>query len=236
MADAIDNILNAVAATGALGTAAYGLVDITKFFWGGISRVGLGDIARAVTPFIRVARPGQAFGTEQILGTLQANWMNGMPKQEQKAVAKSLIRLLLKPETAAEMATAASVDPNDLEAAARRIFNNDPLTDEDMRALGAFDVAVSASLDYGYERGDQRYRNAAKTVAAVISVVLAFTAGAALYGKDGACSNAAMPCIGPYWPLAALLAGLIATPLAPMVKDVSSALQTAVKAMSPFKR
>jgi hypothetical protein len=235
MADAIDNILNAVAATGALGTAAYGLVDITKFFGGGVSRAGLGDITRAVTPFVRVARPGQAFGAEQILGTLEANWMNGMPKQEQKAVAKSLIRLLLKPETAAEMAAVAGVDPGDLATAAQHVFNNDVLTDEDTRALGAFDVALSASLDYGYERGDQRYRNTAKTVAAVIAVVLAFAAGAVLYGKPAHCEGPG-PCLRSYWPLAALLVGLIATPLAPMVKDVSSALQSAVKAMSAIKR
>lgn len=234
MAVTIDNIMNAIAATGALGTAAYGLVDITKFFGGGVSRAGFGDVRQAVTPFIGVAdRPGRAFGSEQILGTLRANWMNGMPKADQKAAAKSLIRLLLKPDTAAWIAAAAGVDPVHLATAAQHIFDDTPLTDEDTRVLGAFDTAVSASLDYGYERGDQRYRNTAKMVASVIAVTLAVAAGGIVHGQPGGCAGGIL-CR--YWPLSAVLIGLVATPLAPMAKDVSSALQAAVKAMSILKR
>lgn len=226
MADPVDSILNAIAASGALGTAAYGLVDITKFFGGGVSRAGFGDVRQAVMPFLAVAdRPGRSFGTRQMLDTLLANWMNGMPKADQKAVARSLIRLLLEPGTADRIAVAAGVDPGDLATAAQHIFHDEPLTDEDMRVLGAFDTAVSASLDYGYERGDQRYRNTAKMVACLIAVALSVAAGWALYGNAANCGEAFL-CR--YWLLAALLLGLVATPLAPMAKDVATALQKAV--------
>ncbi len=94
-----------------------------------------------------------------------------------------------------------------------------------MRVLGAFDTAVSASLDYGYERGDQRYRNTAKMVACLIAVALSVAAGWALYGNAANCGEAFL-CR--YWLLAALLLGLVATPLAPMAKDVATALQKAV--------
>jgi hypothetical protein len=226
---ALDDVMNAIVATGALGTAAYGLVDITKFFGGGVSRAGFESVRTAVMPYIDVANPpGAVFGTAQIVETLRANWMNGVAKADQKAVAKSMIRLMLKPETAAALAGAAGVDPAHLRTAAEHIFQSQPLTDEDSRALGAFDVAVSASLDYGYERGDQQYRNAAKIAAAIIAMVLAFAAGWILYGDK--------PDGSPYWWLIAILIGAAAIPLAPVAKDLSSALQTAVKATAAIKR
>jgi hypothetical protein len=226
---ALEDVLNAIVATGALGTAAYGLVDVTKFFGGGVSRVGFSSVQTAVMPYIGVANsPGAVFGTAQIVETLRANWMNGLPKAEQKAVAKSMIRLMLKPGTADTLAVAAGVEVADLRTAAQHIFQNQPLTDEDTRALGAFDVAVSANLDYGYERGDQQYRNAAKMVAAIIAMALAFAAGWILYGDK--------PGSSPHWWLIAILIGVVATPLAPVAKDISSALQAAIKSVGSFKR
>jgi len=38
-----------VLAMGALGTAAYGVVDASKGFWGGISNRGFGDIKKVVS-------------------------------------------------------------------------------------------------------------------------------------------------------------------------------------------
>jgi hypothetical protein len=225
----LEDVANAILATGALGTAAYGLVDVTKFFGGGVSRAGFASVRAAVMPYIDVPQPpGAVFGTAQIVDTLRANWMNGMAKAEQKAVAKSMIRLMLKPETAPALAVAAAVDPAHLRTAAEHIFQSQPLTDEDTRALGAFDVAVSARLDYGYEQGDQQYRNAAKLVAAAISMVLAFAASWVLYGDR--------PGGSPHWWLTAILIGAAATPLAPIAKDVASALQTAGKAVGAVRR
>jgi hypothetical protein len=44
------NIANAVAATGALGTAAFGLIDASKAIAGGMSNPGFGYIRKAVEP------------------------------------------------------------------------------------------------------------------------------------------------------------------------------------------
>jgi hypothetical protein len=222
----IDDAGNAIAAVGALGTAAYGLVDVTKVFGGGVSRAGFGHIRHAVDRFLKHSTAdGEAFGPNQVRATLLANWMNGMAKADQKAAAKSLIRAALKPINAAQMARVAGVNPDHLSAAAQHAYANAPLSPEEMNALGAFDVAVSATLDLGYERGDQLYRNAAKMIAAVIAVVLALAGAVLTYG------------IGDHRQLlTALLIGLVATPLAPVAKDITSALQTAAQAMNIFKR
>jgi hypothetical protein len=233
----IETVGSAIAAVGALGTAAYGLVDATKVFGGGVSRAGFGYVRNAVAPFVTFANHDDAvFGTTQILETLKANWMNGMAKADQKAVAKSLIRLRVTPDTAAQMARLAGVDPAYLREAARHIYHNDPITDQDTKALGTFDVAVSATLDLGYERGDQFYRNSAKVVAALIAVGLAVVGGWIVYGgKAPNCGDGGF-CVAAHWPVLAILIGLVATPLAPVAKDLSTALQTAVKAVGVFRR
>ncbi len=221
----IEEAGSAIAAIGAVGTAAYGLVDVTKVFGGGVSRAGFGHVEKSVKPYISGADTGkEAFGSRQIIETLRANWMNGMAKADQKASAKALIRLKLKPETAAAMATLAGVNPEELTAAATRVYNNETLTSTDTNALGAFDVAVSATLDLGYERGDQLYRNMAKMVAALIAIGLMVAGTLIAYGFN--LNRLAV----------AVMVGLVATPLAPVAKDLSSALQSAVKAASAFKR
>jgi hypothetical protein len=93
---------------------------------------------------------------------------------------------------------------------------------------------VSAVLDEGYERGDQQYRNISKLAAALVAMVLATIAG-------GVLDNVAdWPQLFSYLTsrdcLVAILVGAIATPLAPVAKDLSSSLAAAVKAVSSAKR
>jgi hypothetical protein len=70
-----------VLAVGALGTAAYGLVDITKAFGGDISRRGFADIegcnSQRGTGASGNISPHSALGWPSILATLRANWLNG---------------------------------------------------------------------------------------------------------------------------------------------------------------
>jgi hypothetical protein len=96
--------------------------------------------------------------------------------------------------------------------------------------LGQFDVVLSAALDAAYERGDQKYRNAPKICATGVATALAAAAGWIVYGD-------------PLWTYLtswhfglALVVGLSATPLAPMAKDISTALQAAAGAVGAVKR
>ena len=219
-------ILKLIAAAGALGTAAFGLVDATKAFWGGLSNPGFGYIRQAVASLLGPpARRATAFGHEQILATLRANWLNGVAKADQKAAAKSLIRLMLTPTNARDMAAAVGVNADHLVEAATRVSNNETLSETDIRVLGTYDVMASAVLDFGYERADQFYRNTAKIAAAVCAILLAV---AAKWIKDGTLGGTNLPM--------AVLVGLIATPFAPIAKDLSTSLSAAVKAVGALKR
>src|SRR5579862_7876708 len=118
----LTGILNLISAAAALGTAAMGLVDSAKAFWGGPSNFGFGYVAEALDPFL-IRAPGTptAFGKPEVLRTLKANWLNGVAAADQKAKAKALIHLGLATGNAAALANAAGVDPEKLTSLTRNI-------------------------------------------------------------------------------------------------------------------
>jgi hypothetical protein len=227
-----------MAAAGALGTAAYGLVDSSKAIAGGMSNPGFGYIRDALGPMIPEQGQGRgagAFGKKEILATLRANWLNGVAKSDQKAAAKSLIHMLLTPENAARLANATGVDAAGLAAAAQSISGGGQLSREQLNLLGHFDTIVSAILDSGYERADQFYRNVAKLAATLVAMALAGVGGGLIYHSG----YPTLPISGYFGSsdfLVALLIGAVSTPLAPIAKDLSTALSTAVGAVSAVKR
>jgi len=233
------SISTLLAAAGGLGTAAYGLVDASKAVAGGMSNPGFGFIKNAVRPLLGDPGSGAtAFGADQVLATLRANWLNGVAKADQKAVAKSLIRLNLTSGNAGQLAAATGVDQQGLIAAAQSVQNGTAPTQRDINILGQFDAIVSAILDLGYERADQMYRNTAKAVAALVAIFLAAIGGGLIFYSGAA--SASPPSLGGYLSsrlfLLSIVIGAMSTPLAPVAKDISSSLQAAVKAVSAARR
>jgi hypothetical protein len=223
----LTNIVNFLTAAGALGTAAMGLVDATKVFGGGPSNFGFGYVENALEPFLApLAEASPAFGKTQVLRTLRANWLNGVAKADQKAKAKSLIHLGLTKDSAKALARAAGVNPDKLHALAHKVATGAKVPQDEINVLGQFDTVLSAVLDAAYERGDQKYRNACKLLALVVSTILGGAGGLIVFHD-----NLTSPNI-----LLSLLVGLIATPLAPVAKDLATSLQTAVTAVSTLKR
>jgi len=217
------DIPGAIAATAALGTAAFGLVDAAKAFWGGPSNFGFGFIRECLAPFAAALAVVDADGThghDAFLSTLRANWLNGVPMADQKAAAKALIHLGLTSRSAEPLARATGLDAARLTALAAKIDAGQPLDPDEVTMFGRFDAIVSAKLDTGFERADQRYRNAAKALAFGVAVVLGL-AGARAVGAD---------------PMEGMLVGIVATPLAPVAKDLTSSLAAAAKAVRSVKR
>jgi hypothetical protein len=212
-----------MAATAALGTASFGLVDATKAARGGISNIGYGFVHEALQPFepaLKIINPGDPYAVTK------ANWLNGMDKSEQKVIAKGLVRLGTTEATAAALAAAVTnIDAAKLAAIAKKMNGGDTLAEDEITLLGRFDALVDARLDAAFERGDQKYRNVARFAAAAVAVVLA---------QVGMLVVVETPESQDY--VRALLVGLVAVPLAPVAKDVASALSTAVAAYKSVKR
>jgi len=213
-----------VLAIGGLGTAAYGFVDVSKSFWGGVSNRGFGDIKKVVSKFIS-SDSRSALGLSSVLATLRANWLNGMVLADQKAIAKALIKLNLTDASSETMANATGVNVGVLKSVADKLASGEGLNQAETDVYGRFDLLLSEMLDQGYQRADQRYRNSAKLLAVPVAVVLALLGAWAIAGENLTSADAWRACI----------AGLLATPLAPIAKDLSSAIQAGAKVAQTWK-
>ena len=220
-----------ITAIGGLGTAAFGLVDAAKSAFSGINRVGLKHIHEVVSELApegaNAGGPVNALPLANILDSLEANWVNGNDLASQKAIAKSLIKLHLSSANASTVAVKASVDPAVLTAVASNLETGTPLSQAESDTYSRFDLIVTALLDEAYQVSDQVYRNFTKTLAALLAVALAVAAGWSLEGANFR---------SPKEIALAVLVGLLATPLAPIAKDLSSALASAVNTMQLIKK
>lgn len=215
----LQNLTKIIAAIGGLGTAAFGLLDAIKSVIPWINDIGFGRIKKTVES-LTPGNPKNALSQNKIIATVKANWINGTDLNSQKSIAKSLIKLNLGSTNAADLATATGVDSTVLTAVAGGIAAGTPLTSPQTDLYGRFDLIVTALLDETYQHADNVYRNWTRALAALLAVVLAVAGGLTI--------NANIPqCI---------LVGLLATPLAPIAKDLSTALATAVNTMQSIKK
>ena len=225
------NLPQVITAVGGLGTAAFGLVDAGKavFPFNQIGFDGIKSTVTALTPVPAAGPVVNALPRDKILATLEGNWVNGTDLGSQKAIAKSLIKLNLSPGNAAALGTATSVDPVALTAVATSIAAGTALTSAQSDVYARFDLILTALLDEAYQHADQLYRNRMRALAMVVAVVLAVAGGIILDGFAAWLGNTQDIA-------ESVVVGLVATPLAPIAKDISSALATAVNTMQSVKK
>src|SRR5574337_251006 len=112
-ATSIPDIPQLVGAIGALGLAAFALVDCSKIGrYGGVSNSGFQIIESAIHIFYQDEKfpasenIAKALPLETaLLQTLHAHWINGVAIADQKAIAKTLVKLKLTPDTADRKST-----------------------------------------------------------------------------------------------------------------------------------
>ena len=76
-----------ITAIGALGTAAFGLVDASKAVFPFINSIGFGRIKKTVQA-LTPGKGANALSQGHIVETLRSNWINGTDLNGQKAIAK----------------------------------------------------------------------------------------------------------------------------------------------------
>ncbi|MGA2151113.1 MAG: hypothetical protein ABSG48_02985 [Geobacteraceae bacterium] len=225
------NIPDCISAVAGLGTASYALVDSSKAIFCGVSRFGFSYIEKVINRLL----PPELYKKsplppQQIRDTLWANWVNGTSLADQKAIAKTLVKLHLNQKTANHLASETGVDGKIMEQVAEKYATGGKLDDDETNVAGRFDLMLATILDEGYQRADQTYRNRAKLCAMVVSIAIALIGGYSIY------DNASVNYLQSKEMLTALLVGLLATPLAPVAKDLSSALQAGVKAVQAARK
>lgn len=211
-----------ITAIGGLGTAAFGLVDASKpLLGGGVNHIGFGGIEKTVKS-LTPGNSANALSQDKIMATLKANWFNGTDLGSQKSIAKSLIKLNLSEDNAAELANKTGIAPDSFKTIVGKIAAGTSLQDEDSNVYARFDFTITALLDETYQRADNLYTNWTRAIAAGVAVLLAVVGGLTL---------SPVPTT-----LQSVIVGLLATPLAPIAKDLSSALATAVNTMQLVKK
>ena len=215
----------ALAGLGALSTAAFGLLDSTKAFWGGASNIGCGHIRSALTPFS--AALDNALGSDGWWPVVRASWVGGVAKADQKAKAQALIKLGLNSANAPQVAQASHVNATALTAAIVKLEKGTKLTDADLNVLGRMNATIDALLDAAYEAADQQYRNWCRVLAGAICLGLAYVAWLLWKGTTGE---------NPPDLWTVLAVGLLAVPLAPVAKDLTGALSSAMNALKAAKK
>lgn len=212
-----------ISAIAALGTAAFGLVDSSKAFKGGISNVGYGFIKAALKPFEPALR---VIDHDDSYAVAKANWLNGLPPGDQKAIVRNLIRLGFNSQTAPGLAELVLPENRDLLTdIARKIEQGDTPSEAELAVLARFDAIIDARLDAAFERADQKFRNTARVAAAGVAIVLGEAGAMFVYQSAGAEVL-----------LLGLLVGVIAVPVAPIAKDLASAVSTAVMTFKTIRR
>ncbi|THD77136.1 MAG: hypothetical protein E7812_14370 [Phenylobacterium sp.] len=210
----------ALAGLSALSTAAFGLLDASKALWGGVSNFGRGHLHAALTPYAPAL--DVALGAGAWWPAVLTNWIAGVPKADQKAKAQALIKLGLTPATAPAIAAAAQVDARALSAVTAKLRTGAKLTAADLDVLGRMNAVIDVQLDAAFEAADQQYLNACRLLAGLVAVGLAIAA----WGLWPTAADNPRPSV---W--TAIAVGLLAVPLAPIAKDLTSGLSAAMKAL-----
>jgi len=212
---AFDNLVGTILAIGGLGLAAMSLVDGLKAVpGGGVSRIGFGHIRKVLVLFDKVLARAVGGRWETVI---LAHWINGRPRDEQVGAIRALLRLGLSPDTAPQLAPIGNVEADTLGKAAAKLVAGAALSEAEINLIGRVEAAVAARLDAAFDLAEQAYRNTARVLAGLIAVGLAVVAGWFMTPRVG-------------WQIAVLV-GLLAVPIAPIAKDLASALTAASRAV-----
>jgi len=213
-----NSLVAVILAIGGLGMAAMSLVDALKAVpGGGVSRIGFGHIRKVLRLFDKVLIRAAGDDWEAVI---RAHWINGRPRDEQLGMIRSLLRLGLRPDTAAQLAVIGDVKADGLGQAAAKLAEGLALDETEINLIGRAEAAVGARLDAAFDLAEQAYRNVARVLAGLFAVGLAVVAALLLATKET-----------PINPFVAVLVGLLAVPIAPIAKDLASALTAASQAV-----
>ena len=204
------NLPAAVLAAGALGTAAFGIVEGLKG-WRIIGEAGFSTLRRMLAMLMEALTAAYGPDVERLLSAQYRG-----DSRELARIIRQGARLGLSPRNAAAIADALGVVPAAaLVDAAAAVEAGRELTPEQRNVLGRFELAVDARIESAMTLALDRYRRTVILAASLVAVVIALVMGREL----------GVP------PHESLIVGLAAVPLAPVAKDVAAGLKAAAAAL-----
>jgi hypothetical protein len=226
----VDNLGTMAAAIVALGMAATGIVDGMKTIrWvdlAGFERLFTGarwwlhNERASLDPFLPVLR--LAYG-EHVLELLKAQYAEGRTTGALPTTLRQGVRLglsLAAPEARTALARELALSPATIELIEATYAAGGPQNDAQRAAIARFESAIDARLEAALGIAAAQYTTQLKMTATAVAIVLAHLVWLGLTGV-------------PY--VAVWIVGLAAVPLAPVGKDLASALAAAVDALRLWK-
>jgi len=230
-------IADMVLAAGALGTAAFGIVEGFKFSprW---ASAGFSMIKKMLGPHV-YASLAIAYG-DDFETFLRAQYIEGRSKGDVHRALRQGIRIGLKPDTALGMADdmgLSLVGSAELVAIADALDCGDELDENLASLLSRFELAVDTRVDAALALADNKYRGQMQLGAMVVAIVLAFVGSFLLeFTENPASAFADRNWFSVAWDNFrasdlgfAIIVGVASVPLAPIAKNVASALGAATK-------
>ena len=211
----IEMLATMVLAIGALGTAAFGIVDGLK--WTFLGTAGFNSIKTILGDELMEALH-HAYG-DSYEKLLKAQYADGRKNGELPRTLRQGIRIGF-PGTEISMLVKGlpGVNPDLLGNASQKIKSgSDELTDKERGALARFELAVDTRIDAALAIAETRYIGMNRATASVISIGIAIITGNILSVDI----------------ITSVIIGIAAVPVAPMAKDLATAFQSAGKAMKP---
>jgi hypothetical protein len=209
----MENIGTIVLATGALGTAAFGIVEALK--WTKLGEAGFAVIVKVLGPLVKTQESAYGPGFEKLL---RAQYRGD--QRDFARVIRQGARVGLTSENAGEAAEFLKVVGRaELESVATSLKQGTPLSDAQRNVLGRYELAVDARIDAALTQAQSHYAGTQRSVASIIALVIAVAVGLWLRSTQA------------YILLKSVLVGIAAVPLAPIAKDLVSALQAASTAI-----
>jgi hypothetical protein len=208
----MDNLGTIVLAVGALGTAAFGIVEALK--WTPIGLMGFGQINKLLgQPVMKALEV--AYGPEYLL-LLKAQYRAGRTQAQLPKTIRQGARVGLTPDTAAGMADRMGVvEASELVNVAEALQAGTDLSAAQTSILGRFELALDARIDAAMALANDKYGGSLRVVASAVAIIIAIAVGLNV-GEDL---------------LMSLVVGIAAVPIAPMAKDLTKAIQAAGKAL-----
>lgn len=233
-------------AVGGLGVASYGVVDGMKLFpwvdlagferlfgsrgteggrsWPTLQRAGLDPLLPALQA---------AYGADA-LALLKAQYRSGRSKGDLPRTLRQGVRIgfgVMPLEEITQAARALGVDVQAAQQAAAALIEARnqrppaageppmevpaPVSGEQRSALARLETAIDARIDAALVLAEVQYVTQTKVIATLVALAIAFGVGFFLDTR----------------PLVSFMVGIAAVPLAPVAKDLATALQEAVRAL-----
>jgi hypothetical protein len=212
----MENLGTVVLAVGALGTSAFGIVEALK--WTPLGLAGFGRITRLLGAPAAAALE-VAYGPDY-LTLLRAEYRAGRHEGRLATTIRQGVRVGLTPSTAGDLATLSGVvDGSALQDVADVLQSGAELSAEQRSVLGRFELALDARIDAALALAADRYAGSLRMAASFVAIVIAMLVGVE-FGQG---------------PLLSLVIGIAAVPIAPIAKDLSSAIKSARQAMPARK-